>query len=352
MRTYLLHSAWGLMWHHYEDQRSTTGAWLEASSRRYARDTSREQENARSAWHIYSLHPSRRNINSNEPSTGISPTHPSLVSPLRSCVRMQPKIYASTFPSVPIVNRSIFTHLFTANPSNPTTVGGYPGSDPAFIDATTGTTLSRSQLKHLALSFGYGLLHHPSLPPMKRGDTVLVYSPNSLAWPVVVFGCVAAGLRCSPANSGYTSRELGYQYTDSGAKVVLTSQEGLEIVKEMLKDLGEDGKRKIVVLGSGLGWAGGPDDADSKTEGFLKLEDLLAMGTLAEEAKFTGNQVHETIYICYSSGTTGKAKGVEVSLYGNRLIYVLRCSLLLRLLIITSLPCLISLDLYFRWCTV
>lgn len=96
---------------------------------------------------------------------------------------MAPKTYFSPFPSVPIVSRSIFTHIF----SDSSTLGGLEPSLPAFIDAPTGTTLTRGELKHLALSLGHGLQNIPEIP-LTRGDTILIYSPNSLAWPVVVFG--------------------------------------------------------------------------------------------------------------------------------------------------------------------
>lgn len=97
------------------------------------------------------------------------------------------KIYISPLESPPIPNTSVFTHVFSS--TKPQNVGDYPGSGPAFIDAATGTAITRSQLKHLALSLGYGLRNHPTTSPSaKRGDTLLIYSPNSLTWPVVLFG--------------------------------------------------------------------------------------------------------------------------------------------------------------------
>lgn len=101
------------------------------------------------------------------------------------CRTMAPRIYTSPLLSVPLYAHSIFTHLFSS--VGPNDIGGFHASLPAFIDSTTGTTITRGQLKHLALSLGYGLQKHPLLPA-KRGDTVMVYSQNSLSWPVVLFG--------------------------------------------------------------------------------------------------------------------------------------------------------------------
>jgi non-ribosomal peptide synthetase component F len=66
----------------------------------------------------------------------------------------------------------------------------------------------------------------------------------------------------------------------------------------------------------------------------LTLHDLLVRGKLEREDQFNGALAHETVYLCYSSGTTGKPKvnsyyylakfsncrheksqGVEVNLY-------------------------------------
>jgi long-subunit acyl-CoA synthetase (AMP-forming) len=99
---------------------------------------------------------------------------------------MVPKIYTSPLSPVPVHDRSIFTHLFNTS-KDPNDVGGFPGSYPALVDAPTGTTLTRAHLKQLALSFGYGIQHHPNIRA-KRGDTIMIYSQNSVAWPVVLLG--------------------------------------------------------------------------------------------------------------------------------------------------------------------
>ncbi|KJA18782.1 hypothetical protein HYPSUDRAFT_144499 [Hypholoma sublateritium FD-334 SS-4] len=240
---------------------------------------------------------------------------------------MAPRIYTSPLPRPPLAHRSVFTHLFASRAAagtgsadgNDSDVGGYPGAAPAFIDAATGTVLTRGQLKRLALAFAYGLRTHPATRAHAgRGKTVMVYAPNGLAWPVVVFGSVAAGLRCTLANHSYTARELAFQYADSGAALVFTSEAGVGAVRAALKSQGfgaADADARIVVLRAGLEWAGGPAApraADSAA--LLSAADILGRGELEEEERFDGPAMAgETVYLCYSSGTTGKPKGVETT---------------------------------------
>ncbi|PBK82853.1 AMP binding protein [Armillaria gallica] len=223
---------------------------------------------------------------------------------------MPAKIYTSPNPSVLLVSHSIFTHLLTKDGD---LVGGHPASLPAFVDSASGTTITRAQLRSLALSLGYALQNHPRIGA-KRGDTVLIYSPNSLAWPVAVFGSISAGLRTTFANNAYTSRELAHQYTDSRASYVFTTEEGLPTVRKMFKTIGvgSEGDKKILLFSNSLSWAGGPDAPRSPhTAGLLRIDDLLSLGQLKEEEKFEGDLAQETVLLCYSSGTTGKPKGVE-----------------------------------------
>jgi len=95
-------------------------------------------------------------------------------------------IYTSPVPSVPVLTTSIFSRLFFSPPNDPDTIGGYPASASAFIDFDSGTTLTRAQTKHLALSLAYGLRNHPTAPA-RRGDVIMFYAPNSLSWPIALF---------------------------------------------------------------------------------------------------------------------------------------------------------------------
>lgn len=213
-------------------------------------------------------------------------------------------IYTSPYPPVAVPNESIFTNLAR------TRFADFPANSPAFIDAATGKTISRGEWRDLALSMAWGLRHEfPRIGgvSLQRGDVAMIFSPNSIAWPVMLFGGFAAGLRMTLANSAYTPGELAFQWKDSGAKAVFVHPSVIPIALEMFKSLDlslTEARRRIIVADWGIPGAG--------TNEYVRIDDLLGKGSLSEEEKFPGEQANETALLCYSSGTTGKPKGVEV----------------------------------------
>ena len=139
------------------------------------------------------------------------------------------RIYKSNVPDQPIAEESIFTNLFV------TRFNQYPTTHPAYIDPSSGFTITRGELKQLALSAAWGLRHEfgkLSGIPLSRGDTVMIFSPNSIAWPVMLHGIFAAGLRATPANIAYTAREVEHQWLDSGAKIAYVEPTLIPVVLE------------------------------------------------------------------------------------------------------------------------
>ena len=73
---------------------------------------------------------------------------------------------------------------------------------------------------------------------------------------------------------------------------------------ELLKVPQEEARKRIIIAGWGL--------KDKGPSGLLQLEDLLGKGSIRKPENFNGTASNETTLLCYSSGTTGKPKGVEV----------------------------------------
>ncbi|KAL4079294.1 hypothetical protein J3A83DRAFT_1071907 [Scleroderma citrinum] len=93
-----------------------------------------------------------------------------------------------------------------------------------FIDAASGASISRRSLRTCALQLAHSLhnlpkpLRHPSSATAR--PTILVFSPNSIVWPIVLLGAAAAGFTVALANSAFTLAELENQYLDTGAHFI------------------------------------------------------------------------------------------------------------------------------------
>ncbi|EUC55217.1 4-coumarate-CoA ligase [Rhizoctonia solani AG-3 Rhs1AP] len=212
---------------------------------------------------------------------------------------MSPRIYKSAYPDCIIPRESVFSKLFPKKPE-------FDEALPAFIDAVNGRTLSRGDVKDLSLRLAYGLQHTLGI---KRGETVMIFSPNSLVWPVAMLGCIAAGLKCSPANSAYTPSELAHQISDSGSGFVLVHPALVgTLLKafEVLKVPGGEAQKRVILMNF-------EEVVPKDTSIYTQMDSLLKGRKLDEEERFDGDRSDETVYLCYSSGTTGLSKGVETS---------------------------------------
>lgn len=69
---------------------------------------------------------------------------------------------------------------------------------------------------------------------LEQGDRVAVQMPNSLSYPIVVFGVLKAGLVLVNTNPLYTATEMVHQFSDSGAKAVIVSDMFADRLPEVL----------------------------------------------------------------------------------------------------------------------
>ncbi|KAK6136132.1 hypothetical protein DH2020_030105 [Rehmannia glutinosa] len=159
----------------------------------------------------------------------------------------------------------------------------------ALIDSATNQRLTYAQLHRSIASLASGLYHGLGV---RKGDVVLILSPNSLLYPIISLALLSIGAVITPANPVNIATEIAKQVRDSGAKLAISSPD--EIHKLSLTGL-------PVLLTS-----------CSEEDNQLSVEELIEKCEPMEIPETKPIQ-SDTAAILYSSGTTGTSKGVVLT---------------------------------------
>lgn len=182
-----------------------------------------------------------------------------------------------------------------------------------------GTALTYDQLKIKCRDFA---AYCQKELKVAKGSRLAIMLPNSLQYPIAMFGALQAGLTVVNVNPLYTPRELQHQLKDSGATTIVILENFVNVLQQVLPQT--DVQHVIV---SKLG------DLFSAPKAFyvnfvLKyikkiipawsipnaatFKNALKLGheQTFEEVKILGS---DNAYLQYTGGTTGIAKGAELS---------------------------------------
>lgn len=186
-----------------------------------------------------------------------------------------------------------------------------PDERPCFLDANCPDEvyLTLHTFRLWAKRFAKGL----RTAGLKDGDRVLLFSGNTIFFPVVVQGVIMAGGIFTGANPTYVARELAYQLQDSGARFLITAEGSLETALEAAQSIGMD-KSRIFLFDDGVATFRGTGAGKQEIRHWSHLIASPEEGAaFAWENLTTDDQFNRTASLNYSSGTTGVPKGVEIT---------------------------------------
>ncbi|MFA6321371.1 MAG: AMP-binding protein [Candidatus Omnitrophota bacterium] len=140
---------------------------------------------------------------------------------------------------------------------------------------------------------------------VNKGDRVAILSENRPEWAAAYFGIISCGGIILPIDAKLTDNEIKFILNDSQAKCIFVSEKHLEAVDKIKSNL--PNLKKIILF--------------DKT----RRDDIIQLNKLRpHRGKERERQIYpeDTAIIVYTSGTTGIAKGVEIS-YKNLLFQIM-----------------------------
>ena len=156
---------------------------------------------------------------------------------------------------------------------------------------------------------------------LKKGDRIVLMMPNTLQYPIALFGAIRAGLIIVNTNPLYTPREMKHQFTDSGATAIVIAENFASHLQEILPET----QIKTIIttsIGEMLGFKG-------KIINFVlryvkkmipayQLPTAVAFSSCLQNGKAMNLEKHpmagdDVVALQYTGGTTGVSKGAMLT---------------------------------------
>ena len=170
----------------------------------------------------------------------------------------------------------------------------YPGKyaaetpeKPAAVNAVTGEVLTYRRLNEDSIR----LARYLRSVGLKRGDALAINLENRLEFFVATWAALRSGLYLVTVNQFLPSHDVAYIVADCGAKALITSERLSKVAGELLP-LIEQCPHRLIIGGELAGW----DSYEAALEG-QSIEPL--------------DDERQGEHMPYSSGTTGKPKGIR-----------------------------------------
>ncbi len=145
---------------------------------------------------------------------------------------------------------------------------------------------------------------------LTKGDTAVIYMPMIPQTLFAMLACARIGVIHNVVFGGFAPHELVVRIDDCKPKALITATAGVEIAKripylplvEKAIELAQDKVDNIIVYNRKL-----VDNQHEMFEGLIDYEELVST---SEPADCTSVESTHPLYLLYTSGTTGKPKGI------------------------------------------
>lgn len=145
---------------------------------------------------------------------------------------------------------------------------------------------------------------------LKKGDTAVIYMPMIPQTLFAMLACARIGVIHNVVFGGFAPHELVVRIDDCKPKALITATAGIEIAKripylplvEKAIELAQDKVDNIIVFNRKL-----IDNQNEMFEGIIDYEKLVRK---SEPADCVPVESNHPLYLLYTSGTTGKPKGI------------------------------------------
>eukprot|EP00599_Poterioochromonas_sp_BG-1_P015547 CAMPEP_0173156438 /NCGR_PEP_ID=MMETSP1105-20130129/14815_1 /TAXON_ID=2985 /ORGANISM="Ochromonas sp., Strain BG-1" /LENGTH=337 /DNA_ID=CAMNT_0014073283 /DNA_START=1 /DNA_END=1010 /DNA_ORIENTATION=- len=183
-------------------------------------------------------------------------------------------------------------------------------NETALVDGHTGKTMTYGENYYSSHSLADSLRERYGI---KKEDVVAIMSPNHIHFFTVFMGTALSGAISTALNPLYSPTEIKYQLDATNSKVIFCHPQCLDRVSKAT----EDKKIPIVVMDDGLSKPVIDEKVRAQHE-VVMLSELFSVDV--KESKFdykkylsTGFSEDGIVTLPFSSGTTGRSKGVMLT---------------------------------------